>query len=90
MGCRLYFAESAAGDTLRGHRGHAEERHSWRKGGQVMNCQALCNAIFNFFSVTYSRPWSVIMRSPCRVNRADCSDYQWGVRADRANIHPDT
>ena len=27
---------------------------------------------------------------PCRVTRADCSGCQWGVRADRANIHPDT
>ena len=32
MGCTLYPARSAAGYTLRGHRGHAYERKPWRKG----------------------------------------------------------
>ena len=37
MGCTLYPAGSTAGYTLRGHRGHAYERHPWSKGWPIVS-----------------------------------------------------
>ena len=35
MACMLYLAGSPAGYTVRAHRGHAYERHPWRKGWPI-------------------------------------------------------